>query len=184
MGHESAASPGVAYPISPIVKGMKRVYLSLGSNLGDRVARIREAIEALASAGIEVHRVSSFYKTEPVDFRPQRWFVNCVAEVSTDLMPRRLLKTLQSLERSLGRRPGIPKGPRSIDMDILLYENVIVRSATLTIPHERLGERRFVLVPLGELAGQLRHPVTQRTVLEMLHDTRDTSQVVRLKAEG
>jgi 2-amino-4-hydroxy-6-hydroxymethyldihydropteridine diphosphokinase len=163
---------------------MKRVYLSLGSNLGDRVARIREAIEALASAGIEVHRVSSFYKTEPVDFRPQRWFVNCVAEVSTDLMPRRLLKTLQSLERSLGRRLGIAKGPRSIDIDILLYENVVVRSTTLTIPHERLAERRFVLVPLGELAGQLRHPVTQRTVLDMLHDTSDTSQVVRMREPG
>lgn len=162
---------------------MKRVYLSLGSNVGDRVAHLRKALEALSRASIEVRRVSSFYKTEPVDFLPQRWFVNCVAEAGTDLMPLRLLKTLQSVERTLGRHPGIAKGPRTIDIDILLYENVVVRSSTLTIPHERLGERRFVLVPLAELAGQLRHPVTQRTILEMLHDTRDNSQVVRLKTE-
>ena len=162
---------------------MKQVFLSLGSNIGDRVAHIRQALELLSRAGIEVKRVSSFYQTEPVDFLPQRWFVNCVVEVGTDLMPRRLLKTLQSVERALGRRPGIPKGPRPIDIDILLYENVVVRSALLTIPHERLSERRFVLIPLRELAGDLRHPVTQRTVVELLHDTPDTSQVVRLRQE-
>jgi 2-amino-4-hydroxy-6-hydroxymethyldihydropteridine diphosphokinase len=162
---------------------MKQVFLSLGSNIGDRVAHIRKALELLPNVGIEVRRVSSFYQTEPVDFLPQRWFVNCVVEVGTDLMPRRLLKTLQSVERALGRRPGIPKGPRPIDIDILLYENVVVRSALLTIPHERLSERRFVLIPLRELAGDLRHPVTQRTVVEMLHDTPDTSQVVRVRQE-
>jgi 2-amino-4-hydroxy-6-hydroxymethyldihydropteridine diphosphokinase len=162
---------------------MKQVFLSLGSNIGDRVAHIRRALELLPNVGVEVRRVSSFYQTEPVDFLPQRWFVNCVVEVGTDLMPLRLLKTLQSVERALGRRPGIPKGPRTIDIDILLYENVVVRSSVLTIPHERLSERRFVLIPLRELAGDLRHPVTQRTVVEMLHDTPDTSQVVRLKQE-
>ena len=162
---------------------MKQVFLSLGSNVGNRVAQIRRAFELLPNLGIEVQRVSSFYQTEPVDFLPQRWFVNCVAEVGTNLMPLRLLKTLQGVERTLGRRPGIPQGPRPIDIDILLYENVVVRSRALTIPHARLSERRFVLVPLRELAAHLRHPVTQRTVVEMLHDTPDSSQVIRLKQE-
>lgn len=161
----------------------KRVLLSLGSNLGDRMANIRTALERLAEAGIEVLRVSSFYKTEPVDFGSQPWFVNCVAEVATQLMPLQLLKTLKGVERAGGRRPGVSKGPRPIDIDILLYENVVVRSAVLTIPHERLGERRFVLIPLRELVPNARHPVTRRTVLEMLHETQDLSQVVRLKSE-
>jgi 2-amino-4-hydroxy-6-hydroxymethyldihydropteridine diphosphokinase len=162
---------------------MKRIFLSLGSNVGDRIGHIRKACESLPVAGVVIRRVSSFYRTEPVDFVPQRWFVNCVVEGETELMPLRLLKLLQSVERQLGRRPGISKGPRPIDIDILLYENVIVRSPRLTIPHERLAERRFVLVPLGELAAHLRHPVTQRTVLEMLQETVDMSQVIRLKSE-
>lgn len=160
---------------------MKSVYLSLGSNLGDRIANLRKALELLAQAGVEIRRVSSFYKTEPVGFRPQPWFVNCAAEIGTALMPLQLLKLLKNVERSLGRRNGIPKGPRPIDIDILLYENVAVRSRALTIPHESLSERRFVLIPLRELAAQVRHPVTQRTVLEMLHETADASQVVKLR---
>lgn len=162
---------------------MKRIYLSLGSNVGDRVSHIRKACELLPTTGVEIRRASSFYRTEPVDFAPQRWFVNCVVEAETDLMPLQLLKALQSVERQLGRRPGIPKGPRPIDIDILLYENVVVRSSALTIPHERLAERRFVLIPLGELAARVRHPVSQRTILEMLHETTDMSQVIRLNSE-
>lgn len=160
---------------------MKTAYLSLGANLGDRVGSIRKALDRLKEAGVEVRRVSSFYKTEPVELRAQPWFVNCVAEVATDLMPMQLLKVVKSVERSFGRRSGIPKGPRPMDIDILLYENAIVRSSQLTIPHERLAERKFVLVPLRELAADLRHPVTQRTVLEMLQETSDTSQVMKLK---
>jgi 2-amino-4-hydroxy-6-hydroxymethyldihydropteridine diphosphokinase len=162
---------------------MKRAHLSLGSNLGDRAANIREALELLAEKGVALERLSSFYRTEPVDFRPQPWFVNCVAEVETDLMPLQLLRAVKSVERALGRRSGVPKGPRPIDIDILLYENVVIRSRVLTIPHERLGERRFVLIPLRELEAELRHPVTRRTVLEMLQETRDASQVIKLKSE-
>jgi len=163
---------------------MKRVFLSLGSNLGDRVENLRCALNELSLAGIEIVRVSSFYRTEPVDFHGQPWFVNCVAEVKTNLMPLRLLQVLRSLERKLGRNRVVSKGPRSIDLDILFYENAVVRSATLTIPHERIAERRFVLVPLCELAPNLRHPVTQRTVSEMLNDTSDKSQVLRIKTES
>ncbi len=160
---------------------MKRIYLSLGSNLGDRLSHLRKALAMLTAAGLEIRRVSSFYKTEPVDLRSQPWFVNCVAEATTDLMPLQLLRICQSVERGLGRRPGVSKGPRPIDIDILLYENAMVRSAALMIPHERMTERRFVLIPLRELAPHIRHPVTQRTMPEMLHNTADTSQVIRLK---
>jgi len=159
---------------------MKRVYLSLGSNLGDRLGNIERALDALRAAGIEVCRVSSFYRTEPVEFRQQPWFVNCVAEVETELLPLQLLKAVQKVERDLGRRRSINKGPRKIDIDILLYENVVVRSAALTIPHERMAERRFVLVPLRELEAGLRHPVTERTAAEMLNETADSSQVIRI----
>ncbi len=160
---------------------MKRVFLSLGSNLGDRVAHLQSAVDALIAGGLRVQRVSPLYRTEPVDFQPQSWFVNCVVEIATDRMPMQLLRTLKHLERALGRRPGVLKGPRAIDIDILLYENVIVRSAALTIPHARLSERRFVLAPLRDLEPNLRHPVMQRKVIEMLAETTDKSQVLRLK---
>ena len=178
---DTKPTPAPAASLSHQLRAMKQVYLSLGSNLGDRVGNIRRALDVLREAGLKVWRVSSFYKTEPVDLRAQPWFVNCVAEIETDLMPLRLLKTLQSIERELGRRHGIAKGPRPIDIDILLYGNVVIRSAVLTVPHERLAERRFVLVPLRELAAQTRHPVTQRTVLEMLDETPDTGHVIKLK---
>ena len=146
---------------------MKRAYLSLGSNVGDRVSHIRKACELLPAAGVEVRRVSSLYRTEPVDFSPQRWFINCVAEAETDLMPLRLLKALQSVERQLGRRPGIPKGPRPIDIDILFYDDQVVETEELIIPHPRLTEREFVLVPLDEIAPEMVHPVSGLTVRQM-----------------
>jgi len=169
--------------IRPTAKGpspAKGVFLSLGSNLGDRVAYIRKALAQLPPVGVEIKRVSSFYRTEPVDFRPQAWFVNCVAEAETRLMPMQLLKAVKLVERTLGRRPAAANRPRPIDIDILLYESVVVRSAALSIPHPRMAERRFVLLPLRELAGNLRHPVSKRTIYEMLANAGDTSQVVRL----
>ena len=167
-------------PIPELSSPAKRVFLSLGSNLGDRVANIRKALEQLTGVGVEITRLSSFYRTEPVDFRPQAWFVNCVAEAETRLMPLQLLKAVKTVERALGRRPAAAKRPRAIDIDILLYESVVVRSAVLNIPHERMAQRRFVLLPLRELAGNLRHPISKRTVHEMLAEAGDTSQVVRL----
>jgi 2-amino-4-hydroxy-6-hydroxymethyldihydropteridine diphosphokinase len=157
------------------------VYLSLGSNRGDRVANLQRAMEGLDKAGVRVERVSSFYKTEPVDFAPQAWFLNCAVEASTNFMPLQLLGAVKSVERALGRRPGVSKGPRPIDIDILLYENVVVRTAALMIPHERMGERRFVLIPLRELAPGARHPVSKQTIAEMLQSSLDLRQVVRYK---
>lgn len=159
---------------------MKRIYLSLGSNLGDRIRHIERALEYLALAGVQILRVSSYYKTEPVDFRAQAWFVNCVAEADSDFMPLRLLKVCKAAERHVGRRPGVSKGPRVVDIDILLYENAVVHSLELAVPHQRMAERRFVLTPLAELAPETRHPVSLVTIREMLHATSDRSHVIRI----
>jgi 2-amino-4-hydroxy-6-hydroxymethyldihydropteridine diphosphokinase len=156
---------------------MKTVYLSLGSNLGDRAENIARAIEALASHGVRVARQSSVYETEPVDVREQSWFLNCVIEAETDLMPRQLMRALLEIERSLGRRRRIPRGPRLIDIDILLFGSSIVRAPELEIPHPRMAQRRFVLVPLAEIAPALQHPTLKKTIAELLADTPDRSRV-------
>lgn len=158
---------------------MKQAYISLGSNLGDRVAHLRRALEELAQAGIEILHASPFYRTEPVDYRPQPWFINCVAEIRTELLPLRLLSTLQKIESRMGRKRTILNGPRTIDLDILFYDNAVIRSSQLVVPHPRMEERKFVLVPLSDIAPTHRHPATRKTVAEMLSETPDRSQVVR-----
>jgi 2-amino-4-hydroxy-6-hydroxymethyldihydropteridine diphosphokinase len=147
---------------------VKTVYLSLGSNIGDRAANLRAAVEQMRAAGIRITRVSPLYETEPVDVAAQRWFLNLVVEAETDLFPLQLLARTQKIERALGRVRTIPKGPRTIDIDILLYGNAVIRGETLEIPHPRMADRRFVLAPLADLAPDLRHPVTRRTVRDML----------------
>lgn len=156
---------------------MHKVYLSLGSNLGDRAAMLRAALDALASADLRILRTSPVYETEPVDLREQRWFLNLVVEAETDLFPMQLLRRTGRIERQLGRRREISKGPRVIDIDIVLFGNFVIDAPALTVPHPRYAQRRFVLAPLADLAPELRDPVTRRTVREMLAAT--AGQVVR-----
>ena len=158
---------------------MKTVYLSLGSNLGDRARNLRRAIESLAAQQIRVTQTSSFYETEPLEIRDQPWFLNCVVEAETDLMPRQLLQTLREIERELGRLRRIPKGPRILDIDILLFGSSVMHTPELEIPHPRMAGRRFVLVPLAEIAPEARHPVLQKTAAELLAETPDSSEVRR-----
>ncbi len=160
----------------------KIVYLSLGSNLGDRAAHLARAMELLAAAGVRVLRRSSLYATEPVDVRGQQWFLNCVLEAETRLMPRQLLRLVLDIEHRLGRRRLVRRGPRVIDIDILLYGSTHVRSPELELPHPRMAERRFVLVALNEIAPALAHPTLRKTVAELLAETLDRSSVRRWEA--
>lgn len=162
---------------------MKPVYLSLGSNIGDRAANIAWAIAALGARGVRVTRQSSLYETEPLELREQPWFLNCVAQAETDLMPRQLMNVLLDIEREMGRTRRVPKGPRLIDMDILFFGASVVRTPELEIPHPRMAERRFVLVPFAEIAPEARHPTLQKSVAQLLTETPDRSEVRLWKEE-
>jgi 2-amino-4-hydroxy-6-hydroxymethyldihydropteridine diphosphokinase len=153
------------------------VYLGLGSNVGDREALLKAALDKLQSPGLRMLRVSNLYETEPIGLREQAWFLNLAAEFECDLFPRQLLQRCLRVERELGRKRTVVNGPRTIDIDILLFGSAVIKTADLEIPHPRFRERRFVLAPLAELNPTLRDPVTGRTIAEMLNGLRD--QTVR-----
>jgi 2-amino-4-hydroxy-6-hydroxymethyldihydropteridine diphosphokinase len=144
----------------------KRVYLSLGSNLGDRAAHLKGAIKRMDTLG-KIMAVSSFYETEPVELTAQPWFLNCAVELDTEKMPKQLLTSIFDIEEEMGRRRVQKKGPRTVDIDILLFGNSIIKATGLTIPHPAMHDRRFVLEPLAEIAPEIRHPIFKRTIREL-----------------
>lgn len=159
-----------------------RVYLSLGSNLGDRFAMLQEAEARLsATLGIQILRRSSIYETEPLGMIDQPWFLNQVLEIETRLDPHDLLDAVQQVEASLGRTREVRWGPRTIDIDLLLYDHETLTSERLRIPHPELAHRRFVLVPLAELNPHLRLPDGQ-AVLDLLRRLGDRQMVRRIPA--
>jgi len=143
------------------------VYLSLGSNVGDREHHLRSAIGRLGATG-RIVSVSSLYETEPVEFVDQAWFLNCVVALETTQTAPQLMASLLGIEQEMGRQRTQKKGPRTIDIDILLSGDTILESDGLTIPHPALHRRRFVLEPLAEIAPEARHPVLKKTVMELL----------------
>jgi 2-amino-4-hydroxy-6-hydroxymethyldihydropteridine diphosphokinase len=145
----------------------KRAYLSLGSNTGDRATNLNAAITRLSQVG-KVVAVSSFYETEPVEFTSQPWFLNCAVAIDTDKTPNGLLQAALAIEQEMGRKRTQEKGPRNIDIDILLFGDEVVDEKGLKIPHPGLPARRFVLQPLAEIAPEARHPVLKKTVRELI----------------
>jgi 2-amino-4-hydroxy-6-hydroxymethyldihydropteridine diphosphokinase len=157
-------------------------YLSLGSNVGDRVANLRIAIEKLGPAGRLVG-VSGFYETQPVEVPDQGWFLNCVAAIETDFTARELLNLALAIESAMGRLRMREKGPRNIDIDVVLFGNLVVDEPGLNIPHPAMHQRRFVLEPLTEIAPEVRHPKSGKSAREMLTGLPE-GQTVRRISDG
>ena len=146
-----------------------KAYLSLGSNVGDRFGNLNNAIEQLRHRE-QVIAVSSFYETEPVEFTDQPWFVNCVVKIETQRTAQELLQEILSIEKNMGRHRLQPKGPRNIDIDILLMEDTILDTPEVTIPHPAMAQRRFVLEPLAEIDPGVMHPVIMKKAAELLDE--------------
>ena len=160
---------------------IQNAYVGLGANLGDRAGYLLLAVRGMLDAGLDVIRLSSIYETEPVEYENQPAFLNMVAELrgSTLPSPEQMMARLLRIEYALGRKRDIPMGPRTIDLDLLIFKNHQLESEFLTVPHPRLALRRFVLVPLNELVPTLVHPVLGKPIGELLLQTKDRSTVTR-----
>lgn len=158
-----------------------KYFLGLGANVGDLELNLSKARSRLEKDGVRIVSASSLYRTEPVGCSGQAWFLNQVIEVETNLSPRRLLNLAKRVERALNRRPGPPNAPRPIDIDILLSGDMVLRTERLTIPHPRLAERNFVLIPLAEIAPDQIHPILKRTIAMLKLRSKDRACVELFK---
>ena len=156
-------------------------FLSLGSNLGNRDKNLARAVRLLGESGVEILAASSIYLTEPVDKADQPWFANQVLEVRSSLDPLSLLRLAKSIEKKMKRVPTVAKGPRTIDIDILLAGDSVLDTPDLVIPHPRLAQRNFVLVPFGEIAPEIRHPILGRTIRDLASSSSDPARVIARK---
>ena len=155
---------------------MVKAFLSAGTNMGDRKAHLEFALRSLSKGG-SVRQASSFYETEPVGYLDQPWFLNQAIELETEFAPHQLLALCQDIESSGGRIRTFRNAPRTLDLDILLYSNSVVRESDLIIPHPRMAERRFVLVPLAQIAPEFVHPLLKKTIRALLESCADASEV-------
>ncbi|MBI5967168.1 MAG: 2-amino-4-hydroxy-6-hydroxymethyldihydropteridine diphosphokinase [Deltaproteobacteria bacterium] len=161
------------------------VYIGIGSNLGDKLGNCRRAIAAIvADRRNQLMKCSPFYQTEPVGKKDQDWFVNGVVAVETSQGPREFLDFLLAIERMMGRERGEPWGPRVIDLDLLFFGNEILKEGDLQIPHPRLHERRFVLVPLRDIAPHHGHPLIGKTISQILSELPEEEKVLPFPEAG
>jgi|SRR5215212_1897992 len=164
---------------------IQNAYVGLGSNLGDRAGYLLLAVRGMLDAGLDVIRLSSIYETEPVEYEEQPRFLNMVAELRGSALPspEQTLARLLRIEYALGRTRDVPLGPRTIDLDLLIFKDLRSDTEFLKLPHPRIAARRFVLTPLDELVPNLVHPVIGKPIRELLANTSDTSVVIRWKPQ-
>ncbi len=155
---------------------MGTVYLGIGSNLGDREANLKGALDAL-SGQVKIEKISSIYETEPVGYAEQPWFLNLVCRGETGVEPLALLSLAKKIEAQMGRQESFLNAPRLIDIDILLFDDRVIETDDLIVPHPRIGERGFVLVPLTEIAPALVHPTNGKTMINLLSEFEGSEQV-------
>lgn len=155
-------------------------YISVGSNLGNKLENCRQGIQSLSERSVRLTAQSHIYQTEPVDYKDQDWFINYAVKIETGLDPFQLMERIQTIQRKAGRiHDEIRFGPRILDLDIILYDEVVIHSAQLIIPHPRMHERRFVLQPLCDIDPTIIHPVLRMEVQSLLNTLDEKEQRIR-----